>query len=112
MRAAMQEQADRVSTDLTAKYFQTLGDPTRLRILNLLIDEPMTVSDLVNALGLAQSRISNHLACLRWCGLVSSKSDGRWVTYSVSDPDIQKVLTLGRRLVSRHAQRIAACTRV
>lgn len=112
MSAVMLEHADRVSMELTAKYFRTLGDPTRLRILDLLIDEPMTVSDLVSSLGLAQSRISNHLACLRWCGLVSSKSDGRWVTYSVNDPDVNKVVTLGRRLVSRHAQEVAACTRV
>lgn len=106
------KQASSVSTDLSAKYFRALGDPTRLRILDLLIEGPLTVSQIVEILRCPQSRISNHLACLRWCGFVSSASEGRWVTYSVADSNLKKVVSLVRELVSRNAEHIAACTRI
>src|SRR5438270_759652 len=58
-------------TDLVAKYFRGLGDPIRLRILELLRAEgELTVGQLVERLGIAQPKVSNHLACLRWCGFV------------------------------------------
>ena len=101
-----------VSTALTAKYFRALGDPTRLRILELLLERPLTVSDLVHDLGSAQSNISNHLACLRWCGFVEADNRGKWAYYSVADPKIRTVIKLVRSLVSDNAEHIAACVRV
>lgn len=106
------KQALAVSSELSAKYFRALGDPTRLSILDLLIEGPLTVSEIVNILRCPQSRVSNHLACLRWCGFVSSTSEGRWVTYSVVDSTIKKVVSLVRDLVSRNAEHVAACTRI
>src|SRR5207245_4457556 len=56
-------------SDLVAKYFRGLGDPTRVRILELLRDEgELSVGELVERLGQPQPKVSNHLACLRWCG--------------------------------------------
>ena len=53
-------------SDLVAKYFRGLGDPIRLRILELLRSEgELSVGELVGRLGLAQPKVSNHLACLR-----------------------------------------------
>lgn len=101
-----------VSNELSAKYFRALGDPTRLRILDLLIEGPLTVSEIVDILRCPQSRVSNHLACLRWCDFVSSKAEGRWVTYSVIDARLKKVMALVRELVSRNAEHVAACTRI
>jgi len=106
------EQALAVSTELSAKYFRALGDPTRLRILDLLIEGPLRVTEIVDILRCPQSRVSNHLACLRWCGFVSSEPDGRWVTYSVTDPRLKKVMSLVRDLVSHNAEHVAACTRI
>ena len=106
------EQAIAISTELSAKYFRALGDPTRLRILDLLIEGPLTVTEIVDMLACPQSRVSNHLACLRWCGFVTSEPDGRWITYSAGDPRIKKVITLVRELVSHNAQHVAACTRI
>jgi len=106
------EQALAVSTELSAKYFRSLGDPTRLRILDLLIEGPLTVTEIVNILRCPQSRVSNHLACLRWCGFVSSQPDGRWNTYSVTDARLKKVISLVRDLVARNAEHVAACTRI
>jgi ArsR family transcriptional regulator, cadmium/lead-responsive transcriptional repressor len=60
--------------EVTARFFRGLTDLTRLRIVKLLLDEgEMNVSALVARLGQAQSRISSHLACLRWCGYVTSR---------------------------------------
>ncbi|GAC1401957.1 MAG: metalloregulator ArsR/SmtB family transcription factor [Candidatus Velthaea sp.] len=109
--AKRQDAAD-VSTELTAKYFRTLGEPTRLRMLEMLLEGPLTVTDLTHVLRCPQSTVSNHLACLRWCGLVTSESRGKWVYYSVADRNIRKVIELGKLLVSANAERVAACTRI
>ena len=101
-----------VSTALTAKYFRALGDPTRLRILERLIERPLTVSDLVRELECGQSSISNHLSCLRWCGFVEVDNRGKWAYYSVSDAKIRTVIKLVRALVSENAEHVAACVRV
>lgn len=105
------ENAD-AGVELTAKYFRALGDPTRLRMVELLMDGPLTVTELVGKLRIAQSNVSNHLACLRWCGLVESENRGKWTLYSVGDPKLRNVVELVRVLVSAHADKVAACTRI
>lgn len=101
-----------VSTDLTAKYFRALGDPTRLRIIELLMGGQLTVTELSQQLRIPQSNVSNHLACLRWCGFVTSESKGKWTYYSVSHPKIRTIIELVRAVVSANAERVAACTRI
>ncbi|GAC1310100.1 MAG: metalloregulator ArsR/SmtB family transcription factor [Vulcanimicrobiaceae bacterium] len=101
-----------VSTALTAKYFRALGDPTRLRILELLVERPLTVSDLVRELDCAQSSVSNHLSCLRWCGFVEADNRGKWAYYSVADAKIRTVIKLVRSLVTENAEHVAACVRI
>lgn len=63
--------------------FRALGDPSRLAILRHLELGPHRVADLVDHLGLAQSTVSKHLACLRDCGLVSSTPRGRASMYAL-----------------------------
>ncbi len=72
-----------------ATFFQALADPTRVRILELLAERPMTVSELVASLGLAQGRVSAHLTCLRWCGDVRAEVDGRFNRYALVDDRIR-----------------------
>lgn len=107
----VQEALD-VATELTAKYFRALGDPTRLRIVEFLVDGPATVTQLAQQLRLPQSNVSNHIACLRWCGFIASQSEGKWTYYSVSHPKIRKIVELGRALVSANAEHVATCTRI
>lgn len=104
--------ASDVATALTAKYFRALGDATRLRILELLIDGPLTVTELTHILRVPQSNVSNHLACLRWCGFVTSESQGKWTHYGVSDPRIRTIVECGRALVNANAAHLAACSRI
>ena len=98
------------ATDLVAKYFRGLGDPIRLRILELLRDEgELSVGDLVRRLGLSQPKISNHLACLRWCGFIEARREGRIVYNRIADARIAKMLDLAESLLADNAEHVAAC---
>ena len=79
---------------VTDKFFHGLSDLTRLRIVEILLDGELNVSELVALLGQPQSRVSNHLACLRWCGYVDSRRDGKFVYYRVADPRIRDLVML------------------
>ena len=68
------------------RTFKTLADPTRVRILALLEREELAVQELMEVLGMAQSRVSRHLAILREAGLVRDRRDGTWVFYRFSPP--------------------------
>ena len=99
--------------DLVAKYFRGLGDTTRVRSLELLDTRgEMSVSELIAAVGQSQPKVSNHLACLRWCGFVDSRRQGRSVRYRVADERVSQLLALGRSLLAHNAEHVAACTRV
>lgn len=99
--------------DVTARFFRALGDPTRLKVLELLLAEgELSVSALLRRLGIRQGRLSSHLACLRWCGYVTSEERGRFTYYRVSDRRLQSVLELGHRLAADNAAHLATCTRI
>jgi DNA-binding transcriptional ArsR family regulator len=99
--------------DLLAKYFKVLSDVTRVRILELLQERgELSVSELVAALGQSQPKVSNHLACLRWCGFVLTRREHPSVYYRVADQRVLDVLALGRALLSDNSEHVAACARV
>lgn len=97
---------------LGAKFYHGLANPTRLRIVELLLSGEMTVGELVTALGRSQGHVSNQLACLKWCGYVASRQEGRHVRYRVADDRIRQLVQLGRSIVADNARAIAACTRM
>jgi len=68
------------------QLFKALADETRLRILNLLCRRELCVCQIVEVLGIGQSKTSRHLAHLRHAGLVRDRRDGLWMYYSLSDP--------------------------
>src|SRR5712691_392301 len=76
--------------DLKAKLFQGFADPLRTAILELLRQREMCVGEIAEAIGCAQPRISNHLACLRWCQFVQTRKEGNQVIYSLGDDRIRK----------------------
>lgn len=99
----------KLKLDLTAKLFRGLADASRLALLLALRDGEQCVSELIEATGLTQSNVSGHLTCLRDCGLVVSRPEGRFVYYRLSDPAVADVLTSADTVLSLHAERIAAC---
>jgi ArsR family transcriptional regulator, cadmium/lead-responsive transcriptional repressor len=98
-------------TTLKAKLFRGFADRSRLGILEALRAGPRTVSALVEATGLSQSNVSNHLSCLRDCGLVVSTQQGRYVSYQLSDGRVHDLLQLADELLSEVARGVYACTR-
>ncbi len=96
-------------TEFLAKYFRVLGDPTRLRILELLSGNERSVSELVAALGEPQPKVSNHLACLRWCGFVHTRREHPSVLYRVADQRVLEELALGRALLADNVEHVSAC---
>jgi DNA-binding transcriptional ArsR family regulator len=103
---------DPVESDLLAKYFRVLGDRTRLQILELVRDGERSVGELAALLGQAQPKVSNHLACLRWCGFVETRREHRTIHYRLADERVADVIELGRALLHDNADHVAACRRV
>jgi DNA-binding transcriptional ArsR family regulator len=99
-------------SDLLAKYFRVLGDRTRLRVLELVAEEEHSVGELATALGEPQPKVSNHLACLRWCGFVDTRREHRTVYYRLADERVSEVIELGRALLHENEEHVAACGRV
>jgi len=95
--------------DLLARFFRALGDPTRVRLLALLLAHDQTVSDLVEAVGAPQGRISTHLGCLRWCGLVTARRNGRQMIYAITDQRVRDLLGTAEAMIQDYATGIATC---
>ena len=93
-----------VSTDiqLASKLFRGFADPTRLAILTELADGELRVTDLVGRLGGSQGNISGHLACLKGCGMVVDRPEGRAIWYRIARPEVVGVI--------RAAESLLACT--
>ena len=109
VRKAQQDLVDGLTATHLAQTFQALSDPTRVRILDLLADRPLTVTELVSATGVAQGRLSSHLSCLRWCGYVEARVDGRYSRYRLIDDRVRQILRLGEGIVRDNADRLTSC---
>src|SRR5919197_5423267 len=94
-------------TDLLAKYFRGLGEPTRLRIVRLL-DEAgeLSAGELVERLGLPQATVSTHLGCLRWCGFVATRRERRSVLYRITDERVGAIVSLASELLQDTAEHV------
>jgi DNA-binding transcriptional ArsR family regulator len=100
-------------SDLVAKYFRGLGDSTRLRILEeLRASGELSVGELADRLGVPQPKISNHLACLRWCGFVETRREHRVVFNRIGDPRVEAMLDLAHALLEDNEEHVAACCRI
>lgn len=99
----------RVELAPAAALFRSLGDPTRLAIVRQLAAGPARVVDLVEAVGLAQSTVSKHLACLRDCGLVASDPMGRASLFRLTQPALIDVLTSAEAVLEATGQAVALC---
>ena len=95
-----------------AKFFRALGDPTRLRLLEFVLHEEKTVSQCIEHVGLAQGRVSTHLACLADCGFVQLRRDGRFAYYRVVDPRVAELVLLGRALSADNVAALSECLRI
>lgn len=95
-----------------ARYFRALGDPTRVRIIEALLERERTVSELVRLVRAPQSRVSNHLACLKWCRFADAERRGREVVYRITDPGVKDLMLVARSLAGEHRDHLATCRRI
>lgn len=101
--------ADTEPAVVAAKLFRGLGDGTRLRVLLALTTGERRVVDLVGEIGVAQSTVSAHLACLHDCGLVAVRPDGRQMFYRVARAEVLDLLGAAEQLLAAGGQAIALC---
>ena len=94
---------------ITAKFFRGLGDPTRVRVLQLLAKGERTVGELVDQTGTLQGRLSSHLACLRWCGFVTTRREGRLVYYRIADERVLGLLASADEFIAEHGVSVDLC---
>ncbi|TDB75464.1 helix-turn-helix transcriptional regulator [Micromonospora sp. KC723] len=89
--------------------FRSLGDPARLAILRRLASGAARVVDLTGELGLAQSTVSKHLACLRDCGLVDFRVEGRQSFYALTRPELLDLLRSAEQVLAATGEAVALC---
>jgi len=77
-----------------ARVGKALADPTRRRVLVQLIGGPGYPAELAEAFGTTRANLSNHLSCLRECGLVTATAEGRRVRYELADPRLAEGLRI------------------
>jgi len=106
---ASSQEVERVELAPAAALFRSLADPTRLVIVLRLATGPARVTDLVQALGLAQSTVSKHLACLRECDLVDSEPVGRASLFRLTQPALIEVLAAAQTVLDATGNAVALC---
>lgn len=89
--------------------FRSLGDPARLTIVLRLAEGEARVVDLTRGLGLAQSTVSKHLACLRDCQLIDYRAEGRQSFYFLAHPELMDLLRSAETLLARTGDAVALC---
>ena len=95
-----------------ARFFGVLGEPTRLRIIEILQEGERKVGEIVDAVGAPQPRVSTHLACLRHCRLVTVEGRGREMVYQLAIPGMSALLAHALDVAAPEAEYLATCTRV
>jgi DNA-binding transcriptional ArsR family regulator len=111
MEACVLLTAEITNLNIKARLFRGFSDPSRLRILEALRAGELTVGAIVEQTGLSQSNVSNHLSCLRDCGLVTAEQRGKYVAYKLSDARVDELLTLAEILLADVARGVYECTR-
>src|SRR5712692_1748707 len=102
-------QLDHEDPEVVARFFHGLADPTRVQILQFLLNGPKTAGEIVRHVGRYQASVSSHLTCLRYCGFVEARREGRNVRYELIDQLGRRLLEMGGRYLEENAERIMAC---
>ena len=92
-----------------AALFHGLADRNRLAIVRQLAHGERRVVDLTKALGLAQGTVSGHLACLRDCGLIVGRPEGRQMFYSIALPELMDLLDAAEQVLAQTGEAVELC---
>jgi DNA-binding transcriptional ArsR family regulator len=95
--------------DVKAKFIRAFSDKTRLQILESIKETEKTVSQIVDELNGNQSNISQHLACLKGCGIIISRQEGKFIYYSLRNEQIAQLLHVMDAVFHQVKAEVAAC---
>lgn len=97
--------------ELLSRVFRTLGDATRLQLLEILLEVGQaTQTQLLERVDVSQPRVSEHLGCLTWCGFIAAERHGRTVHYRVIDDRAPQLLELARSFLHGNETAVGCCT--
>ena len=95
--------------DIKVKFIKGFSDRTRLQILESIKHQEKTVLQIVDEIKGNQSNISQHLACLKGCGIVISRQEGKYIFYSLRDEQVRSMLDMFDAVLGDVEQQVAAC---
>lgn len=95
--------------DVKVKFMKGFADRTRLQILEAIKDQEKTVQQIVDQINGNQSNVSQHLACLKGCGIVTSRQDGKFMYYSLRDEQVRSLLNIFDAVLGDVEEQVAAC---
>lgn len=84
----------KVEMDLKIKFLHGFAHKVRVQILECIKEEEKTVSQIVTDLKVSQSSVSQHLACLRGCGLIVGRQEGKYMYYSLRNEQVRDLLSM------------------
>ena len=90
--------------DALSAFFKMMGDPTRIKMMCVMVQGEMCVQDIACALGMTKSAISHQLSGLRDSGIVKSRREGKNVFYSIDDEHVNAVLEIAMTHVKHHTK--------
>ncbi|WP_136607946.1 ArsR/SmtB family transcription factor [Paenibacillus dokdonensis] len=95
--------------DVKVKFLRGFSDKTRIQILNCIMDEEKTVSQIVEEINGNQSNISQHLSCLKGCGIIVGRQEGKYSYYRLSNEKIKGLLLMFDEILQDIKQDVACC---
>ena len=95
--------------DVKVKFLKGFADRTRLEILESLKSTEKTVLQIVDEVEATQSNVSQHLACLKGCGIVNARQEGKYIYYSLRDDQVRNLLTMFDTVLGDVKDLVAAC---
>jgi len=95
--------------DVKVKFIKGFADRTRIQILESIKNQEITVQQIVDQINGNQSNVSQHLACLKGCGIVTSRQDGKFMYYSLRDEQVRSLLNIFDAVLGDVEQQVATC---
>ena len=98
------------TTALKAKLFRGLADPSRLLILEALMEGERSVGEIAQAMETSAANVSAHLACLAGCGLVLGEKRGKYVYYRLQERKVRDLIKIAEGILANVARQVYECT--
>jgi DNA-binding transcriptional ArsR family regulator len=95
--------------ELKVKFVRGFGDKTRLQILKCIKEGEKTVSQIVGELQGSQSNISQHLACLKGCGIIVGRQESKFIYYALRNEQVKQLLDMFDKVLSQVQTEVSLC---